>query len=88
MKEIINSIKSLLGLFIPMKFNGKWGGTVAIGHIYLGWIIVAIVVAVLSLQTQPKHPPVGDIPLQQTCFTDLPETNFKDGAFRLSNELK
>jgi hypothetical protein len=43
--------------------------------------------AVLAILNFNKYnqPPVGDIPLQQTCFT---ETNFKDGAFRLSNELK
>jgi hypothetical protein len=50
----------------------------------------AIIIIVTCFAGEPvsTHPPVGDIPLQQTCFTDLPETNFKDGAFRLSNELK
>ena len=58
--------------------------SVRVGMIVL-FVVCVIVIASLN---RVNHPPVGDIPLQQTCFTDLPETNFKDGAFRLSNELK
>ena len=35
MKEIYKSIKSLVGLFIPVKFNGKWSCTFTIGRIPL-----------------------------------------------------
>jgi len=55
----------------------------------LSLMVGALVTAMLIGVSNQNQPPVGDIPLQTVCFEgNLPETNFKDRAFRLSNELK
>lgn len=51
MNKLKQNILSLVGLFIPVKFeeNVKWAFTMQIGLIPLGWIIVIIALIIKSL---------------------------------------
>jgi len=42
-REIYNSIKAIVGLFIPVKWgDNRFGFTISIGHIGIGWIMIIV----------------------------------------------
>jgi hypothetical protein len=46
-REIYQSIKAIVGLFIPVKWgDNRFGFTISVGHIGIGWIIVVVVVII------------------------------------------
>jgi hypothetical protein len=42
----MEEIKSIIGLFVPVKFDDKWGATISVSGIPLGIYMVAIAVVV------------------------------------------